>query len=297
MRRDNASQAVGAEAAPPAQVDSRVSQSMKPLDRRQQMQECEYDSAYHYIPTWDGRFYSQARVLSWGYRYLSALMFVVDTVTRLGFQSLLDVGCGDGRLLAELKRLFPDRRLVGTDASERALGLAQIMVPDVTWVCGDITAPGMLSELFDVVTVIEVIEHIHPDGVPAFVQGLHQRVRFGGKLVVTVPSIHDKLHPKHYRHFTAELLGDVLDPFFEVVECHHLDHTTTGALRAIEYLFSNHTLTLTNRRILGWLYRIYIQRYLLADAATGRRIAMVCTKRERGAASEHGSRLTVEGTP
>lgn len=55
--------------------------------------------------------FSQVRNLSWGYEYLSYLNFVLEKASQIGFKSLLDVGCGDGRLLYELRQRFSDTQL------------------------------------------------------------------------------------------------------------------------------------------------------------------------------------------
>ncbi len=52
----------------------------------------------------EGRF-SQLRHWSWGYRYLGRLQVVFDLLDGLEFDSLLDVGCGDGRFLREARQL------------------------------------------------------------------------------------------------------------------------------------------------------------------------------------------------
>ena len=48
--------------------------------------------------------------------------FVAGAVVRLGATSLADVGCGEGRLIAELvRRRVPIPNLLGIDMADRAL--------------------------------------------------------------------------------------------------------------------------------------------------------------------------------
>jgi trans-aconitate methyltransferase len=46
-----------------------------------------------------------------------------------GKEALLDIGCGDGKITAELARCLPDGRVVGVDSSEKMINLAKSSFP------------------------------------------------------------------------------------------------------------------------------------------------------------------------
>ena len=46
-----------------------------------------------------------------------------------GNETLLDIGCGDGKITAELARCLPDGRAVGVDSSEKMINLAKTTFP------------------------------------------------------------------------------------------------------------------------------------------------------------------------
>ncbi len=46
-----------------------------------------------------------------------------------GNETLLDIGCGDGKITAELARSLPDGRAVGVDSSEKMINLAKTTFP------------------------------------------------------------------------------------------------------------------------------------------------------------------------
>ena len=46
-----------------------------------------------------------------------------------GNEALLDIGCGDGKITAELARCLPDGRAIGVDSSEKMITLAQSSFP------------------------------------------------------------------------------------------------------------------------------------------------------------------------
>ena len=252
---------------------------MNEQSSRQSAQESKYEYPYHYIPTWDGEHFSQTQTLEWGYEYLSYLFFVLDKVTELGFESLLDVGCGDGRFLHEVSTRFPGRRLAGVDSSQRAVDYAAIMETSVEWTCGDITDQNILRERFDVVTLIETLEHIRPDQAPPFLEAIHGRLKETGSLIVTVPSSNTRVRQKHYRHFDLDSLTETLSPIFNVVQAHYLNRKPSLSLRAIRKCMVNYLFILNHRGILSRIYAYYVKNFLVAEADNCRRIAVICKKR------------------
>ncbi|MFC4160121.1 3' terminal RNA ribose 2'-O-methyltransferase Hen1 [Chitinimonas lacunae] len=96
---------------------------------------------------------------------------------------ILDVGCGDGKLLTELARHSrAGQRLVGLDASSRALEIAADRLSRLTpgqrervsLLHGSLTYRDARIEGFDLAACIEVIEHLDPGRV-----AMLTRVLFG----------------------------------------------------------------------------------------------------------------------
>ena len=95
----------------------------------------------------------------------------------------------------------------GVDYSSRAIGYANAMVSDVEWVCGDIRDPQVVDARFDVVTLVETLEHIKPSEIHDFLSGVNRRLANDGTFVVTVPSRNVRVSRKHYQHFDLESLA------------------------------------------------------------------------------------------
>jgi SAM-dependent methyltransferase len=73
-------------------------------------------------------------------------------VDSYGPGSVLDAGCGTGRVAIELNRR--GHPVVGVDLDEAMLEAARAKAPDLTWVRGDLAAPGLdLGQTFDVVVM------------------------------------------------------------------------------------------------------------------------------------------------
>ena len=245
------------------------------LSAEQAAQEAEYEFPYHYIPRLEGGDFSQVRKLRWGYEYLSYLRFVLARLERVEFDSLLDVGCGEGRFLREVSKRFTGKRLLGVDFSARAVEDARLLNPGLSFARADIANDSETQERFDVVTLIETLEHVPTAEVAAFVEGLRRRVKDGGLLVVSVPSTNIKLSPKHYQHFDLGTLAAALAPRFEVAEHYYLNRISKWD-RLLSAMLTNRYFILNERRLLNAIFRRYERSLLAARESDCKRICVVC---------------------
>lgn len=110
--------------------------------------------------------------------------------------SVLDVGCGDGRFLAAIAQL-EDRppRLAGVDISARILETAAQMVAregaTAELMQGNLERLPFEDASFDVVLCVQVIEHVL-DRYAAFNE-LARVLRPGGRLVLSTDSSHNRV--------------------------------------------------------------------------------------------------------
>jgi 2-polyprenyl-3-methyl-5-hydroxy-6-metoxy-1,4-benzoquinol methylase len=249
--------------------------SAEGLSAEQSVQEAEYEFPYHYIPRFEHGNFSQVRKLRWGYEYLSYLRFILARLEQVEFDSLLDVGCGEGRFLCEAAQRFPNQRLLGIDFSSRAIEYARLFNPGVGFTCGDISDGSPLHERFDVITLIETLEHIPPNGMRDFTQGLRRHLKSDGLLIVSVPSKNIKMSQKHYQHFDLDSLTACLSPHFKVAEHHYLNRISKWD-RLLSAVLTNRYFILNEQRLLNALYRRYEQRLLRARASDCKRICVLC---------------------
>jgi 2-polyprenyl-3-methyl-5-hydroxy-6-metoxy-1,4-benzoquinol methylase len=245
------------------------------LSAEQAVQEAEYEFPYHYIPRLEGGNFSQVRKLRWGYEYLSYLRFVLARLERAEFDSLLDVGCGEGRFLREVSRRFRGKRLLGVDFSARAVEYARLLNPGLSFARADISSDSAARERFDVVTLIETLEHVPPVELGAFVSGLRRRVNDGGLLVVSVPSVNIRVSAKHYQHFDLGSLTAALAPQFKVGEHYYLNRISKWD-RLLSAALTNRYFILNERRLLNALFRRYERSLLAARESDCKRICVVC---------------------
>jgi SAM-dependent methyltransferase len=95
--------------------------------------------------------------------------------------SVLDAGCGTGRVAIELARHGID--VVGADIDASMLATARRLAPDITWIEADLTSLD-LGRTFEVVVMTGNVPLFTPPGTqPALVEGVARHVAPGGVLV------------------------------------------------------------------------------------------------------------------
>ncbi len=224
------------------------------MDSLQQLQDDEYSFPYHYVSQFRSRF-TQSFYDSWGVNYVSTIEFILKKLEKESFNSLVDIGCGDGRLVLEIQSIFSSREILGIDYSKRAIQLAQSMNPYGNYKELDILTQSV-EKKFDIGVLIEVFEHINPEEGEKFVQAIAKLLKPQGLLYVTVPHINKAVEYKHYRHFSSESLIKCFASSFDVVEVIPFEK---GKFRkkVLDCLLGNRLFILNSGKLRTLLYRYY----------------------------------------
>jgi hypothetical protein len=137
---------------------------------------------------------------------------------------VLDVGCGDGYLLLELKRSLDFRQAMAVDPHLTDELIREVSSPEVRFVreLGELSA-----ERLDLVLLLDVLEHIERPS--EFLRGIAaDHLAAGGWGVVTVPAFqslfsrHDR-KLLHFRRYTRRTIGElVASAGLEVVDSGYL---------------------------------------------------------------------------
>lgn len=239
---------------------------------RSAIQDKLYEFPYHYLPRFDpGGTPRLHRHLSWGLDYLTYTSFVVERVRQIAPRSLLDVGCGDGRLINLVRPIV--LQVCGVDLSEQALSFARAFNPDIEFRCADI---ANLTGTYALVTLIEVLEHIPDEQVERFVRNVARLTEENGRLMVTVPTVNVPLNEKHYRHYDLDLLEATLQPYFEIEE-HWWLYRRSLLARCLRSLVVNRFYVLNCSPVLALIWRIHKHEAYFADSSTGAHLACLAT--------------------
>lgn len=131
------------------------------------------------------------------------LSAVLDVIRAAGARSVLDLGCGAGRLLEVLLAEQGLQRIVGLDVSYRALqGAARrihldTMAPRqasrIELLQGSLTYTDGRLRGFDAAAVVEVIEHLDPHRLGAFERALFGHAQPGTVILTTPNAEYNKL--------------------------------------------------------------------------------------------------------
>lgn len=175
------------------------------------LQENSYSFPYHYADMASEEFKNILAI-----EYLEKIDTIIQILQLSKKISMVDVGCGDGRLLHEARK--QTKLLTGIDCSKRAIDFAKAFNPDTIFNYLDITEDGYVSsEKFDRVTCIDVLEHLPKIQQRLMVKKLSGFCANDGMCVISVPSTNLPVLPKHHNHYTEKSLHELLDPYFSEI--------------------------------------------------------------------------------
>jgi len=236
------------------------------LPKSQQIQEEEYFLPYHWSfdrATYGGRIY---------FGYLDICLSFLDKSKVI---KVLDAGCGDGRFLSLLK----DRgiqEVYGVDYSERAVSFAQILVPTAK-----VSVENLMNlpyeNFFDVIFLIEVLEHIDPKDTGKLLNSLKKSLKSSGELIISTPSVNIIPPEKHFQHFSEKSIRDIIEPYFEVIEIKGQGRLGPSFLGFLYKFLDNRYWLL---RKIAKYYNLYIwpKYFNVCDVTKGQRIIARCGK-------------------
>lgn len=116
------------------------------------------ESSTFYDQAWDQ--WDHMKIYGPTARHTRRLIFKL--LNGLSFQTVLDAGCGTGVLLQKIHERFPHVHSTGLEYSPHGLDIAQKRLPASSFHVVDL-AGQKLDRQFDLVTCIDVLEHIQDD--------------------------------------------------------------------------------------------------------------------------------------
>ncbi len=166
-----------------------------------------YYFPYHYLPSKiANNIIKPFKVYHWLYDYILMIDFIKSKMFNLPSSNILDFGCGDGRLLFELKS-YKENKYFGYEISKRANMLFNAFNPEIKLI-NDLQDLSGYKNFFDVITFSEVIEHIPDDQVKLNIDTIYSILKKNGLLIVTAPHENLPIHKKHYRHYNFNSLAE-----------------------------------------------------------------------------------------
>jgi SAM-dependent methyltransferase len=233
------------------------------LDTVQQIQDEGYYFPYHHIPEYKKGF-TQCFNFTWGINYAATLEFLCDRLKQETFDSLIDVGCGDGRITKEIGIEFKNKTIEGVDYSPRSINIARCLDEGGTYHNLNIIEES-LNQRYDIALLIEVFEHIPPNLGDRFLKAVAGLLEDNGTLLLTVPHINVPTEPKHYRHFSVQTLSHCLEPYFEIVEIMPFEQIDKRK-NYIDLILTNKLFILNSGKLKNAIYRYYKKHLFFAKS-------------------------------
>ena len=238
-------------------------------------QKKQYWIPYHYIPRFTKQGFTHVYNFYWAFEYMALMNFVRDNISD-DVKKHLDFGCGDGRLLNYLYAgVDSSIQAIGVDKDERAISLAKMLNEDneIEYVCDDVYN---IDEKFDIISCVEVLEHIEPCHVQNIVDCLYDRLSENGRLIVTVPSANIPLNKKHYLHCSREGFRKLFDKFSNVQIGYLVSNDFLH--RMILKLMSNRIFILNNERLIEKLLNIFLKNVAPSSEDKCMHLTAICSK-------------------
>ncbi len=142
--------------------------------------------------------------------------------TESGAKSVLDVGCGNGRLLYGMKFLLESPYLLGIDFSKTAIERMKEWY-GINGEVLDVFDIDKIARKFDMVVVNDVLEHIEDEAL--FLNKCKDRLNDGGTFYLALPN--NMLGPdetdEHLRVYTEQSTRELLDKVFDSYELELID--------------------------------------------------------------------------
>ena len=241
-----------------------------------EIQENQYQFPYHHIPYLDKDLnVVNHRSLDWGFKYFCYLLRIKELVEQLNPGSVLDVGCGEGRFLGLLNKRI--KKKVGIDLAGKPVKFARAFHPEIEFHTGD--AKDMADE-FDVVTAIEVLEHIPDQAIPEFFKTLESRTRMGGNIIISIPTTVVPLSPKHYRHYTINLFEEQLKASRVNLNIKNVEYVyrSSPLLKIYSKMTQNKFWIIEIKSVRNFIWKLVKSKYAKANEANGEEMIVVLEK-------------------
>ena len=246
------------------------------MKKKQITQEQYYKFPYHYIPSLEKDNFRHYKGEAWYIEYICFLEFLKNYLKKIHpVNNLLDVGCGDGRILNELSYSFNIPDIKGIDISYRSIEFAKLFATNknISFECLDITKN---AKQYDVILLIEVFEHIEPENRKIFLETIYNSMHKNSILIVTIPHKNRKMDNRHYEHFT---LNSFLENF-NIFKCIDYKFIARKSLKAKLFykLLENNFFILKNQPLLNFIFKSYCKNFIAKNESEALRIFGVFKK-------------------
>ena len=139
---------------------------------------------------------------------------------------ILEIGSSSGYLLREIKKIFPESFLMGSDCIPEPLENIAKKNPDIPLIQFDLVNCPLPDKCVDIIVALNVLEHIKEDG--NALKQINRILKPGGYAIIEVPANQDLYdyydeQLKHFRRYSLQELKMLTEKAgFTVIHASHL---------------------------------------------------------------------------
>ncbi len=150
---------------------------------------------------------------------------IADILPKDGkIHSILDVGCGSGKILIQLSQLLSTDKNTGIDISQKVIDVAKSNDSNktVTWLATDVFSAALSKH--DVVLAVDIVEHVQDEQI--FLKRISQ---LGDLVVIKVP-----IEVNFVNRIVKSLSGGIVNPLSDTeVRYGHTHHYSVGGFLSL----------------------------------------------------------------
>lgn len=131
---------------------------------------------------------------------------------------ILDVGCGQGILLDQIHKEYPDHKLLGIDISSEAV--AQTKARGIKAEVVKVPPIPKANESYDIVIACELLEHMDPSDAYRFLVEAKRILKPNGFLIASVPNniLPPYIEKEHRARYNEKSFKDLCESVFSSVK-------------------------------------------------------------------------------
>jgi len=255
--------------------------TMKEKKSKEIVQDKQYEVfPYHYLLDINEHSIDIVNRYDFGFDHYFLITLAKLLIKRIDIKSILDVGCGDGKLIYEIclnnQLVEGFDRIIGLDKNEKAIQFAKVINADnkADFKTDDIFEFDIKN--FELLILMEVIEHISPNNLPEFINEISSHMQKDAYILICVPSTNIPVHPKHYNHFDIESLKALIPERFNIRNVFYISSNClyVKVLKQIYMFLDYFNIQKLKERIFSY----YRRKYMLTSSNKCLHIMILCQK-------------------
>jgi len=243
-----------------------------------QIQSDEYIFPYHHLVDFENPSFS--KIWDFGIEYYFYCNEILNILKEMKFDTLADVGCGDGKITIEFAKRNCGKNIYGFDIDSRSIYYAKAFSANLKNIFFNNEDFDRTDISFDIITLIEVLEHIPPDKIKYLIKTCYEKLNNDGVIIISVPTINNKNIPeKHYKHYDYEELSKDVGEYFDIKECKFV-YKKNLLITFIEKILTNKIFCIVNNVVIKFAISFLKRLQNSVTKNNGRHLIVVLKKKD-----------------